>query len=402
VGLDDSQTIGKLKTSAGTFDFGTLRVIYLSVTKASLQDSTGSNFLDDTLLLTIVHELEHAFFDLPDRYYAGKTGTGQTGSYCNLSENYQRILVNPHDRMKLGWIRPRVLTPDHANLWLQAPTAAATQATLILLDPARPDEYWLVENRNKSGSGASTIESGLPTEGLAVWWVRARARPNQSDDLRLVAASKDDQDPDGDGIGATNHPDWPLKEGKPGYYWYWSTWGTQDLFTTQSGPRILRYSDGTASKFGLYSISPSGETMHLWIGTKAPPPVPVVPFKPDTSAHGTIWGGTGVQPPPHTRPPPMPPQPHYKTVSPVANPRLELEDGSALVARRAGRTRYWVRVDVQGRPVTTFDPGTSVVRSSTGDVAVITEPGGQPRSIGRARASPPRSETRGKRERSGN
>jgi hypothetical protein len=81
VGLDDSQTIGKLKTSAGTFDFGTLRVIYLSVTKASLQDSTGSNFLDDTLLLTIVHELEHAFFDLPDRYYAGTTGTGQTGSF---------------------------------------------------------------------------------------------------------------------------------------------------------------------------------------------------------------------------------------------------------------------------------------------------------------------------------
>jgi hypothetical protein len=76
-----SQTIGKLKTSAGTFDFGTLRVIYLSVTKASLQDSTGSNFLDDTLLLTIVHELEHAFFDLPDRYYAGTTGTGQTGSF---------------------------------------------------------------------------------------------------------------------------------------------------------------------------------------------------------------------------------------------------------------------------------------------------------------------------------
>jgi M6 family metalloprotease-like protein len=150
-------------------------VIYLSVTKASLQDSTGSNFLDDTLLLTIVHELEHAFFDLPDRYYNMIPGSGQTGSYCNLSENYQRILVNPHDRMKLGWIRPRVLTPDHANLWLQAPTAAATQAMLILLDPARPDEYWLVENRNKSGSGASTIESGLPTEGLAVWWVRARA-----------------------------------------------------------------------------------------------------------------------------------------------------------------------------------------------------------------------------------
>ena len=268
------QTIGKVKTAAGTFDFGNRPVIYLSVTKASLQDSTdpnivgtGSKFLYDELLTTIVHELLHQFFDLPDRYYNGMGGTGQTGSYCSLSASSSRILLNPHDRMKLGWIRPRILTPDHAHVWLKAPTAAATQAALILLDPARPDEYWLLENRNKSGA---SVESSLPTEGLAVWWVRTRALPNQSDDVRLVRASLADQDPDGDGIGAPEHPDWPANKDKPGYYWYTSTWGTPDLFAEQSGPRILRYSDGTPSKFGLYSISPPGETVTLWIGSKPP------------------------------------------------------------------------------------------------------------------------------------
>ena len=149
------QTIGEVNTPAGTFDFGAHRVIYLSVTKASLQDSAGNNFLDDTLLKTIMHELLHAFFDLPDRYYNMITGSGQVGSYCNLSETYQWVLLNPHDRMKLGWIQPRILTPDHAHVWLKAPAAAASQAALILLDPARPNEYWLLENRNESGSGAS-------------------------------------------------------------------------------------------------------------------------------------------------------------------------------------------------------------------------------------------------------
>lgn len=103
----------------------------------------------------------------------------------------------------------------------------------------------------------------------------------------------------------------------------------------------------------------------------------------------------------------MPPQPQpnaeYKTVSPVDTPRLELEDGSALVARSAGRTRYWVRIDVEGRTVTTFDPQATVVRSSTGDVAVIAEPGGQPQSIGRARATRPKvRKTQDAREQSGN
>jgi M6 family metalloprotease-like protein len=266
------QTIGKVKTSAGTFDFGDRPVIYLSVTKASLQDNTGYNFLDDELLTTIVHELLHEFFDLPDRYYDGINGTGLTGAYCNLSASSSRVLLNPHDRMKLGWIRPRILTPDRAHVWLKAPAAAATQAALILLDPARADEYWLLENRNRSGV---SVESSLPTEGLAVWWVRAGALPNQSDDMRLVRASLADQDPDGDGIGTPDHPDWPANSAKPGYYWYAPTPGVQDLFAGQNGPRILRYSDGTPSKFGLYSISPAGKTVTLWIGSKPPPVVNV-------------------------------------------------------------------------------------------------------------------------------
>ncbi len=408
------QWIGQVTTSAGTFDFGTLQVIYLSVTKASQQASTGYNFLYDQILSTIVHELLHAFFDLPDRYnYPG------LGSYCILSDNNHWILLNPHDRMKLGWIRPRILTPDHGNLWLEAPTAAATQSALILLDPARPDEYWLLENRNKSGSvslpcdtvigpGGTVqkllptpvwfVESGLSTEGLAVWWVRARALTDGSDDVRLVPASAPDQDPDGKGINPTNGA--ALDPAAPGY----NSPGNQDLFDTQIGPRILRYSDGTPSKFGLYSISPPGETVTLWIGTEPPPSV-TVSFKPDTSPHRAHWGGTVVRPPPQTRPP-MPPQPppnaEYKRVSPVGTPRVELEDGSALLARSTGRTQYWVRIDVEGRTVTTFDPQATVVRSSTGDIAVITEPGGQPQWIGRARATRPRFERRRTRERSGN
>jgi hypothetical protein len=185
--------------------------------------------------------------------------------------------------MKVGWIRPRILTPDHTNLWLKAPSVAAAQAVLILLDPERPDEYWLLENRNKSGSEASVVESGLPTEGLAVWWVRTRALADKTDNIRLVAASATDQDPDGDGIygkagknnqGEWHAADWPINRDNPGYYWYPdSNSGVQDLFTEQSGPRTLYYSDGTPSKFGLYCISAPGETVTLWVGNKLPPSV---------------------------------------------------------------------------------------------------------------------------------
>src|SRR5262249_39740157 len=51
------------------------------------------------------------------------------------------------------------------------------------------------ENRNKASSPGN-FDSGLPENGLAVWWVNTGAFFGW-DDIRLVDASKPDQDPNG-------------------------------------------------------------------------------------------------------------------------------------------------------------------------------------------------------------
>ncbi|MCG8332586.1 MAG: hypothetical protein MI974_33180 [Chitinophagales bacterium] len=129
---------------------------------------------------TICHEFAHGLFSLPDRYTGGICGTGGPGQFDLMSESCSKRHLSVFDKMKIGWIQPRILLPREERQCLSFPAIETTPAALVLYNPEAPDECYIVVNRNKESS-ARDFESGLPDSGLAVWWAN-----NQTGALHLV------------------------------------------------------------------------------------------------------------------------------------------------------------------------------------------------------------------------
>jgi hypothetical protein len=85
------------------------------------------------------------------------------------SEKYMTI----YDRMKIGWIRPPIVRVGSVGQWCYAlRPSEAFPAALILYSDSAPDEYWMIENRDARYDNFG-FDSGLPDNGLAIWWVDA-------------------------------------------------------------------------------------------------------------------------------------------------------------------------------------------------------------------------------------
>ncbi|GMU93782.1 MAG: hypothetical protein AMXMBFR4_28400 [Candidatus Hydrogenedentota bacterium] len=154
---------------------------------------------------SVIHELNHAFFELPDRYYAN-SGTGQYDIMV-LDQNWMHLTM--YDKLKIGWVEPTFLN-KHLSKKVAFPNAESTNAALVLVKPfgtAQDErfEYWVVENRNRSWS-TGDYDDNFPEDGLAVWYVSEGTSANPGyDDVRLVNASTPSIDPDlyaNPGLGA--------------------------------------------------------------------------------------------------------------------------------------------------------------------------------------------------------
>jgi M6 family metalloprotease-like protein len=254
----------QVNTPAGTYNFKP-RVVYIG-TKTAADPTYSSDAI--RILSSICHELCHAFFNLPDRY-AGPCGTGWTGEYDMMSNNCQWLHMTMHDKMKIGWIQPKIVAA-HLGECLAFPNSESEKAALVLVQPGATlsaDEYWIVENRYKKGSncdgcvinlpGASfdqgVFDTGLPESGLAIWWVRTGTWFWGDDEVRLVDASLDDQDPNGNGPAQENPP-------SGGY----RNQGAGALFKRNDADpqRLLLNSAGEWSSLYFRDVSDPGATMY--------------------------------------------------------------------------------------------------------------------------------------------
>lgn len=195
---------------------------------------------------TIWHELAHGFFGLPDRYgeYAGQ-GTG--GLYDIMDGHYDRIHMTVVDKMKIGWIRPKILLPSNERMQngLRCYSFAAIESqpsAVVLYSSNAPNESFVIENRTKSGS-ARNFNADAPSEGLAVWWIDLN-----SGDVRLIDATE---------IGTRTRIR-PLDFGIP---------SATALFRYKSGDNptipILLRNQNDQMIFTLRAVSPTGMTMNV-------------------------------------------------------------------------------------------------------------------------------------------
>ena len=109
------------------------------------------------------HELSHLILGAPDMYMNSKF---RALSYSLMDSSYGTVHLGPFEKLKLGWLRPRVVSKP-GTYRLQS--VESSGEVLILYDPERgPSEYFTFENRFRKGS---FDEEGLPADGLAVWHV---------------------------------------------------------------------------------------------------------------------------------------------------------------------------------------------------------------------------------------
>ncbi|MFD2035967.1 hypothetical protein ACFSKL_14275 [Belliella marina] len=132
----------------------------------------------------IWHELGHGFFGLPDRYQ-DFSGTGRGGQFDIMSDNFRNIHMTIYDKMKIGWVKPRILLPANQRIpegrrCYRIQASAQTEAALILYSNRSPDEYLIVENINTEASERG-FTSGYNESGLAIWWADMN-----SGDTRLI------------------------------------------------------------------------------------------------------------------------------------------------------------------------------------------------------------------------
>ncbi|WP_309132989.1 hypothetical protein [Brevibacterium sp.] len=98
--------------------------------------------------------------------WAGSTGNGQGGRFDNADANYSTVMLSVFDRIRLGWVRPRYLTPDNRGCYTIRPFLDSREA-LVLFDPVNPHEWYTVENRQFR----ENLDE-VPSSGLVISWVQ--------------------------------------------------------------------------------------------------------------------------------------------------------------------------------------------------------------------------------------
>lgn len=204
-----------------------------------------TDFGNELTLGTFCHENGHMICDYPDLYDYGNqsNGVGAWSLMCsgpNVSPK-NPTMIDAYLKYKSGWAG--VLTPISNGL---VAAASATGNEFFILKKS-PTEYYIVENRNKSGRDAA-----LPGSGLAIWHVDEAGDQNNEEmtaaqhyELSLVQA---------DGRADLEH-------------------GANDGDATDlySSPAFAKFSDathpaskwwdGSASKLEISAISASGPHM---------------------------------------------------------------------------------------------------------------------------------------------
>ena len=173
---------------------------------------------------TIVHEMGHQVFVLPDLYDTSDESAGvgvwsvmSYGSWgADRHDAYpgtRPVLPDAWTRNTLGWIEAQTATPGAVE---SATAASLSGASAIRIDTSNEHEYFLIENRAYDGydRGFYRLIGSNRFNGLAVWHVDdtvGRPRANNDNANRehrrvdLVAASGDELIDDFTSYGRANN-----------------------------------------------------------------------------------------------------------------------------------------------------------------------------------------------------
>jgi len=111
----------------------------------------------------VAHELSHLLLGAPDMYM---DAPHRAGALSIMDISYRGVHLGPFEKLKLGWLRPRMLTkPGDYEL---KDVESTGEAVIVCQPESGAKEYFLIENRWR---GRSYDADGLEGDGLAVWHI---------------------------------------------------------------------------------------------------------------------------------------------------------------------------------------------------------------------------------------
>jgi M6 family metalloprotease-like protein len=118
---------------------------------------------------TMCHETGHSL-GLPDLYARpenpGSEGAGRWCIMSNQAGNGRPQHFSAWSKEQLGWLQPVVVDPAVKQKLILGPVEGSATECLKVLLRRDGSEYFLLENRRKSG-----FDTSLPAEGLLIWRV---------------------------------------------------------------------------------------------------------------------------------------------------------------------------------------------------------------------------------------
>jgi M6 family metalloprotease-like protein len=207
---------------------------------------------------TFCHENGHLLCGFNDMYDYGYDGFASSGlgnhcvmaGGCNLNGGKTPAGLDGALKYRAGWITP---TEIGAGDFLTTALAADGMAALLYRNPAAATEYFIIENRQKTG-----WNSAIPDAGLAIWHVDEAQSGNEYQAMTLsrhFEISLEQADGRFDLEHGTNDGD--IND-------YFKQ-GTAVLFNDTTTP-AAKWWNGVASKLKLSAISAAQATMTLTVG----------------------------------------------------------------------------------------------------------------------------------------
>jgi len=237
---------------------------YMKVDTFTIQPEINS----DGGMITIgifAHEYGHAL-GLPDLYDYGYDSEGvgnwslmAGGSYMKTSRTGDSPAhLDAWSKYKLGWVTPTQVNGTMINEPIMAASSSANVYQLLQGTP-ESGEYFLVENRQKTG-----FDAGLPGSGLLVWHVDGNRVSNRSriNDNQCIPALSNCtsthyaislEQADGSWQLEKNLSSGDQNDPFPGSL-------NKTLFSAATSPNSNLW-NGTPSNVNISNISPSGQTM---------------------------------------------------------------------------------------------------------------------------------------------
>lgn len=114
---------------------------------------------------TFCHEFSHCL-GLPDLYDVAGTGQKDIGDYdimssgCYSGNGFCPVGYSAYEKMVCGWQSPTPLTDTDMDITDVVPISQHGE-TFIITNPDNPDEYYTIENRQRTGWDKYYIKTGL-------------------------------------------------------------------------------------------------------------------------------------------------------------------------------------------------------------------------------------------------